>query len=147
MLSKRVVVLTVMVASLAAWGETVRLRLQDRDRQNGEVQAAEREIDGAKTGVVVIDMWNFHWCKTATERVGALVPRMERCLRAMRGLGMQVFYCPTDVVDAYLGTPQRERVLAMSLERLPTLQEVDCPEPPQGPGCACGREKCKGNFG
>jgi len=149
MLTKRMVamVLAMVVACGAARGETVKFRLQSRDRQTGHVQMVEREIDPAKTGVVVIDMWNYHWCKTATERVGALVPRMERCLRAARQLGMQVFYAPTDAVDAYLGTPQRERVLVMPLEPLPALKEITCPKPPQGPGCACGREKCGGNFG
>jgi len=141
-----VVVATIVVCG-AARGEAVKFRLQSRDRQTGQVQVVEREIDPAKTGVVVIDMWNFHWCKTATERVGAIVPRMEHCLQAMRALGMQVFYCPTDVIDAYLGTPQRERVLATPLEPLPALKDIECPEPPQGPGCACGRERCLGQYG
>ena len=125
----------------------LRLTLQSRDRESGQVIAKPRELDPSKTAIAVIDMWNWHWCKTATERVGSMVPRMERCLTEARKLGIQVFYCPTDSVDAYVGTPQRERVFALPSHPLPALVKVDCPTPPNGPGCGCGAEKCAGNFG
>ena len=111
----------------------IELSLQNRDSQTGH-------IDTQPTATVGVDRWNWHWCKTATERGGALVPRMERCLQAARALGIQIFYCPTDVVEAYVGTPQRERVLAMPLMPLPALQQVDIPTPPHGSGCTCGQE-------
>ena len=61
--------------------------------------------------MVVVDMWNHHWCKTATMRVAALVPRMNRALDAARELGMTVMLCPSDVVDNYAGWSQREAIL------------------------------------
>ena len=130
-----------------AFGGTIELSLQSRDPASGEIAVRKENIDPRRVGIVVIDMWNFHWCKTATERVAALVPRMERCLRGARELGMQVFFCPTDAVDHYVGTPQREAALAVPLMPLPARQNIACPPPPNGGGCACGRERCRMNFG
>ena len=127
--------------------DLIELRLQTRDVSTGQPIINPTQLDLTRTGVVIIDMWNWHWCKTATERVASMVPRMERCLIAARRLGMQIFFCPTDAVDAYVGTPQRERIFAMPMLKLPTPATIDCPAPPQGPGCACGPEKCKGNYG
>ena len=46
----------------------IELSLQTRDAQGTPVVRRER-IDPAKVGIVVVDMWNYHWCKTATMRV------------------------------------------------------------------------------
>jgi nicotinamidase-related amidase len=122
------------------------LTLQSRDRDTGKARASLLKFDSSKTAIVVVDMWNWHWCKTATERVGAMVPRMDRCLIEARELGIQVFFCPTDTADAYIGTPQRERVFAFPSHELPKLPKLEIPSPPNGPGCACGREKCEGSI-
>lgn len=114
---------------------------------DGRPLIREESIDPRKTGIIVVDPWNFHWCKTATMRVGALIPRLNRSLAACRKLGMTVMLCPSDVVDHYVGWPQREKVLAMEKLTVPPLQRIDCPAPPGGGGCACGHDKCVPNFG
>jgi len=123
------------------------LELQRRDPNTGAILITRERVNPAQVGVVVIDMWNFHWCKTSTERVGALVPRMNHVLKGARSLGMQVFLCPTDVADNYVGTPQVEAVIAVDPLPLPRVREVDCPPAPDGGGCTCGRERCHGNYG
>ncbi|MEO6035190.1 MAG: hypothetical protein ABIQ35_08050 [Verrucomicrobiota bacterium] len=45
-------------------------------------------------GVIAVDVWNFRWCKTASMRVDAIVPRMSKALDAARALGMTVMLCP-----------------------------------------------------
>jgi nicotinamidase-related amidase len=126
----------------------IEFTIQRRDMSSGDVIVRPVKIDTTRIGIVVIDMWNFHWCKTTTERAGALVPRMERCLVAARKLGMHVFYCPTDVVEAYVGTSMREKALATKIHLLPKLKKFILPSPlPEGDGCACGPEKCLVNFG
>jgi len=133
--------------SAADGPRTIELPLQTRDPNTDTVVVTPTRIDPSKTGIVVVDMWNYHWCKTATERVAAMVPRMERCLTEARQMGMKVFLCPTDAVDQYAGTPQREAVFAVPIRPIPALRKIECPSPPQGGGCACGREKCPGNYG
>lgn len=136
-----------LLASLRATGAGIELTLQTRDPASGEITLTTEKIDPARVGVIAVDVWNFHWCKTATMRVDAIVPRLNQALEAARALGMTVMLCPSDVVDNYVGYPQRETVLALPEMAVPRLVDVTCPEPPDAGGCACGREKCAVNYG
>src|SRR5438045_807557 len=80
-------------------------------------------VDTAKVAVIAVDMWNWHWCKTSSMRVGALVPRMNVCLEELRKMGVQVFLCPTDVADNYVGTPMVEKVLAVPPLAVPKVMK------------------------
>ncbi|MFO0890664.1 MAG: NPCBM/NEW2 domain-containing protein [Isosphaeraceae bacterium] len=127
-------------------GADISLDLQRRG-EDGKPVRWTTKLDPRHVGVVVVDMWNYHWCKTAMMRVGALVPRMNGALDAARRLGMTIMLCPSDVVDNYVGRPQRERIFAMPRYPLPPLEKVECP-PAQDPGgCACGPERCVVNYG
>lgn len=125
----------------------IELDLQTRDPATGEIKTKRERVDASKVGVIAVDVWNYHWCKTATMRVDAFVPRINKALEASRSLGMTVMLCPSDVVDNYVGLPQRESVLALSILPVPKAMEVNCPPVPDSGGCACGREKCAGNYG
>ena len=124
----------------------IEFKLQRRDPAGGNVIITPAKIDPAKLGVVVIDSWNWHWCKTTGARVNSFVPRMNLCLREMRKAGATVFVCPTDVVDAYVGTPQRERAMSVEILPLPEPKHSPFPKPPIGPGCAC-LVRCGHNYG
>ncbi len=125
----------------------IELTLQTRDPATGQVVLAPERVDPKRVGVIAVDVWNFHWCKTATMRVDAIVPRMNRALDAARALGMTVMLCPSDVVDNYVGFPQRERVFELPAVPVPKVMEVTCPPVPDAGGCACGRERCGVNYG
>lgn len=131
--------------SLAA--AEIELTLQTRDPATGRIELASERVDPRHVGVVAVDVWNFHWCKTATMRVDAIVPRMNKALQAARDLGMTVLLCPSDVVDNYVGTPQREAVFALPRIPVPVVTNVTCPPVPDAGGCACGRERCAVNYG
>lgn len=113
----------------------------------GAIKNRTEEVDPKRVGVIAVDVWNFHWCKTATMRVDAFIPRMNKALDAARDLGMTVMLCPSDVVENYVGYPQRESVLAMSLVPVPKVNDLVCPAAPDAGGCACGRERCAVNYG
>lgn len=123
------------------------LELRRRDPATGAVHTTLERVDPRHVGVVVVDPWNWHWCKTSTERVAALVPRLNRTLAAARALGMTVFLCPTDVADNYVGTPMFERAMAVDPAPPSTAPEPSCPPAPDGGGCTCGAERCLGNYG
>jgi nicotinamidase-related amidase len=102
-------------------------------------------LDPAKTAVVVIDMWDKHWCSTYTARVGNLVPRMNRTLEAARRLGVQVVFAPSDVAEFYRDFPQRKAVQAVPAHPEPKRVGFN-PPPPPGPTdfCECGPDQpCK----
>lgn len=132
---------------LPVMGATLALELQRRDPTSGEPALAHLDVDPSKAGVVVVDMWNWHWCKTSTARVAALVPRMRKALEGAHELGMTVFWCPSDVADNYVGTPQHEAAMNTEPVSMPPLAELQCPPAPDGGGCTCGPERCQGNYG
>lgn len=130
-----------------ASAEPIELTCQTRDPESGKIVLTAEKVDPAHVGVVAVDVWNYHWCKTATMRVDAIMPRMNKALDAARTLGMTVMLCPSDVVDNYVGYPQREAVFALPKFPVPAVVNVNCPPVPDAGGCACGREKCAENYG
>ncbi len=141
-----VLVLAVLVPSITRADE-IELTLQTRDPATGKIQLATESVDPKRVGVIAVDVWNFHWCKTATMRVDAIVPRMNKALDAARSLGMTVMLCPSDVVENYVGYPQREAIFALPKIPVPSVVNVTCPPVPDAGGCACGRERCDVNYG
>jgi hypothetical protein len=125
----------------------IELTLQTRDSATGKIVLTTETVDTKRVGVIAVDVWNFHWCKTATMRVDAIVPRMGKALDAARALGMTVMLCPSDVVDNYVGYPQREAVFALPKIPVPSVMNVTCPPVPDAGGCACGHERCAVNYG
>ncbi len=77
---------------------------------SGEWRSVEKmvEWDPRKTAIVICDMWNQHWCKGATERVGELAPRMNEVISAARRRGVFIIHCPSDTMKFYEGAPQRK---------------------------------------
>jgi len=80
----------------------------------------ERSVswDGRRTAVIVCDMWDDHWCKSASARVGELLPPMNRFLAHARSRGALVIHAPSSVTKFYDGTPARE--LARKAPHAPT---------------------------
>jgi len=135
------------LAWTAMVAQGIELTLQTREAASGQIVETREEIDPRRIGVIAVDVWNYHWCKTATMRVDAIVPRIDKALEAVRALGMTVMLCPSDVVDNYVGYPQREKVLALPQFPVPLIENVTCPPVPDAGGCACGRERCGVNYG
>src|SRR5580765_3657890 len=117
-------------AAATSGAAEIELALQTRDPDTGKILLTAEKVDPARVGVIAVDVWNFHWCKTATMRVDAIVPRMNKALDAARSLGMIVMLCPSDVVDNYVGCPQREAVLALPKVSVPSIMNVSCPPVP-----------------
>jgi alpha-L-fucosidase 2 len=106
-------------------------------------------LDPAKTAIIIIDMWNFHWCMTAAERVSAMVPRMNAVLDIARKQGMQIIWNPSDVVTAYSGYPQYEKALAVEHHHTPEIRtEIAAKFTAPFGACLCGPGfRCGGNYG
>ncbi len=102
------------VAAAAAAGRDGTVRLHARGRvetapKSGvfEVVARPLEWDARRTAVVVVDVWDTHSCKSATRRLDALVPRMNKLVGAMRDRGALIVHAPSDTMKHYEGTPHR----------------------------------------
>ncbi len=79
--------------------------------KSGEWRVEQKalEWDSKKTAIIICDMWNEHWCKGATERVGEMAPRMNEVVKAARAKGVFIIHAPSDTMKFYEGTPQRKR--------------------------------------
>jgi nicotinamidase-related amidase len=93
------------------------LKLHLRERKetapgSKQFKAVERTVewDVSKTAIVVCDMWDDHFCKSAAQRVGVMVPRMNAVLTAARDHGVAIIHAPSGTVDMYAGSPQRLRM-------------------------------------
>jgi nicotinamidase-related amidase len=119
----------------------IRLTAQTRDAK-GQVVVESITIDPAKTAIVVIDMWDRHWCKSFTAKVGEMVTRMNPALEAAEKLGIQVVFAPSDVLDFYRDAPQRKAMQAVPSFPEPKTVAFN-PPPPPGPTdiCECGPQR------
>jgi len=107
--------------------KTMNLTFQTRDPKTDEVRTSAHTIDPEKTGVMIIDPWNYHWCMTATQRVAAMIPRWNRALGRMRGLGAQIIWAPSDAANQRAGTLQRERARGIKYEpEVPKARNLEC---------------------
>ena len=123
------------------------LPLQSRAVKNSEPTERMAQWDGAKTAVVICDMWDTHTCPNAAARVAEFAPRVNEFVKAARAKGALIIHCPSDVTKFYTDTPARR--LAQSapvvepkvpLERwckLDPAREAALPIDDTDDGCDC----------
>jgi nicotinamidase-related amidase len=75
--------------------------------------------DPKKTAVIICDMWDDHWCKSASRRVGELAGPMNDVVKAARTKGMFVIHAPSSVVNSYKDAPQRKRAQSAPFVKTP----------------------------
>lgn len=63
----------------------------------------------ARTAIIVCDMWDDHWCQSASRRVAEMAPALNRVLKHAREEGVFIIHAPSSVTDYYQDTPQRAR--------------------------------------
>lgn len=88
---------------------TLHLRVQ-KAGVSGTKASVERteQWDPKRTAIIVCDMWDDHWCRSAAARVGELLAPMNRTLEAARKRGVFIIHAPSSVTSFYDGTPARE---------------------------------------
>jgi len=87
-------VLALAAAAPAADGLWLTLETQD---PNGTPSTTQKWIDPAQTAIVVVDMWNWHWCTAFRDRLPELFAPMNESLEIARQQGIQIVYAPADV--------------------------------------------------
>src|SRR4051812_48175700 len=88
------------------------------------------EIDPSHTALILCDMWDKHWCKGATQRVGELRRRLAKVVDQARKGGVLIIHAPSETMDFYKDAPQRKAILAFpSVTPPPALNLTDPPLP------------------
>jgi nicotinamidase-related amidase len=111
------------------------LRSQALDRDaNGHaywrVVRITKTLPANHVAIVICDMWDKHWSRGATERVGAMVPRMNAVVEAARAKGAFVVHAPSETMPFYERTPARQRMRNYPfVEPPPPMEHGDPPLP------------------
>ncbi|MBN1805741.1 MAG: ThuA domain-containing protein [Sedimentisphaerales bacterium] len=66
------------------------------------------EWNPEQTAIIICDMWDQHWCKGATSRVGELATRMNEIIKKARDKGVLIIHAPSGTVDFYENHPARK---------------------------------------
>jgi nicotinamidase-related amidase len=114
-------------------GGTLRLNLRTRVepfKGSGawEEVVLRKELPGKETAVILCDVWDRHWCESASRRCAALAKKMVPVLKSLRAKGVTVIHAPSECMEFYRDAPQRKRVLA--LPRVSPPRPLALPDPP-----------------
>ena len=105
--------------------DSIRLTLRSRAAAPGREPVAptekEAEWDPKKTALIICDMWDDHWCKSAAQRVGEMAGPLNEVVKTAREKGVFIIHAPSDTMSHYEGHPARRRMIE--------TPEVDLPEP------------------
>ena len=113
-------------------GPALRLHLRYRIKEPGKegFTALERQVDWnpKETALIICDMWDDHWCKSASRRVGEMAGPLNEAVRAARKKGVFIIHAPSTVTAFYKDTPQRKRI--QETPRVEPPKPLDLPDPP-----------------
>jgi nicotinamidase-related amidase len=111
-------------AILPAAGEKESLHLTLRSRIKGDgdrFAVVEKKVDWdpKRTAIIICDMWDDHWCRSAARRVRELAGPLNEAVKAARAKGVFVIHAPSTVTNFYEGTPQRKRAQEAPFAKAP----------------------------
>ncbi|MBX3415238.1 MAG: hypothetical protein KF708_21315 [Pirellulales bacterium] len=101
-------------------------------RGSGEWQPAtvEQPFSPGESALLLCDMWDRHWCPSATARCGELAAKMAPLVDAARAAGVLIIHAPSDTMDFYRDHPARKRALAQAKIELPPARDLSDPPLP-----------------
>lgn len=88
----------------------------------------DETVPASKTAIVITDMWDKHWCRGATERVGQIAQQMEPVLERARAAGILIIHAPSETMPYYANTPGR--LLAQNAPSVTPPAERSLLQPP-----------------
>lgn len=64
-----------------------------------------------ETAIIICDMWDQHWCHSATTRVKSMAPVMNEVIKKARSNGITIIHAPSSTMDYYRDYPQRNKMI------------------------------------
>src|SRR6266849_3027102 len=115
---------------LRAADEKEPLKLTLRSRVKGDEDrytVAEKKVawDPKKTALIICDMWDDHWCKSAAKRVDEMAGPLNEVVKKARAQGVFIIHAPSSVTDFYKDTPQRKRAKDAPFAKTPVPLSTD----------------------
>lgn len=102
-------------------GKTIELpvRWQVKTGEEFTAKTETRRLPADKTAIIICDMWNQHWCASATRRCGEIAKRMSPLIDQARAAGVSIVHAPSGTLDFYKDHPARKRALTISIVEPP----------------------------
>ncbi|NBO93547.1 MAG: isochorismatase family protein [Planctomycetia bacterium] len=88
------------------------------------------DLEPKKTALVICDMWDDHWCKSAAKRCGELARQADPVVAALRSKGVTIVHCPSDTMAYYADATQRKAMLAITKATPPDNKALTDPPLP-----------------
>jgi nicotinamidase-related amidase len=86
----------------------LRARVKPEVKKAYEVVEKQAEWNPKKTALIICDMWDDHWCKSAARRVGELAGPTNEVVTLVRKRGVFIIHAPSSVTSFYKDAPQRK---------------------------------------
>jgi nicotinamidase-related amidase len=80
-----------------------------------------------ESALLICDMWDTHWCKTAAERANVLAERIDAAVKDARRTGVQIIHSPSGTLEFYVDAAQRQTMASIPSVDLP--EPLDLPDP------------------
>jgi nicotinamidase-related amidase len=161
-LAVQLLILPAMSIPTSAAETTLKLNMRSRTAAaGGTVQATEKAVawDAKRTALIICDMWDDHWCKSAARRVVEMAGPLNEVLKQARSRGVFIIHAPSSVTGFYKDTPQRRRAQAAAFSKTPVplatverwstawcwtdpKHEAVLPIDDSDMGCSCTGTKC-----
>jgi nicotinamidase-related amidase len=154
-----VLAVSAMSPLLAAAEPPIDLTLRSRAK-NGSITEKSATWEASKTALIICDMWDDHWCQSASRRVGELAGPLNETVKAARARGVFIIHAPSSVTSFYQDTPQRKLAQAAPFAATPVplaaaqrwgtawcwtdpKREAVLPIDDSDMGCSCTGAKCE----
>jgi nicotinamidase-related amidase len=92
--------------------------------------AVQRDIVPSRTALVICDMWDHHWCKSAEDRVGTLAAKMAPVIDRLRARGVLIIHGPSGTMEFYKENPARLAILKIPQVEPPQALDLNAPPLP-----------------
>ena len=116
---------SMMIPNAKSADAQLQLNLRSRAKLPGSAavsfSAVEKKAawDAKRTAIIICDMWDDHWCKSASARVAELAGPMNEVVKTARSKGVFIIHAPSSVVSFYKDTPQRKRAQSAPFTKAP----------------------------
>ena len=148
----------------ASAADQLSFNLRSREKQEGTsgFKIVQRTVawEPQKTALIICDMWDDHWCRSAARRVGEMVGPFNDMVKAARARGVFVIHAPSTCTGFYDETPQRKRAQTAKFSPAPVplatserwgtawcwtdpKREAVLPIDDSDMGCDCQPTKCE----
>lgn len=89
------------------------VRWQEASGDGCVEKTGRRQLVPAESAIVICDLWNQHWCASATRRCGEIAVKIAPLIAQARAVGIHIVHAPSDTLAFYAKHPARQRALAL----------------------------------